>query len=223
MDILYLGGRGSSSSEDLADGPTPGGGGGKLWGQPNTPQVPPAPTIAGQIGTQGKPLSPDKAMERANPDRQAIDAMSYSDYTENCQRCVIAYELNRRGYNVEAESTFQRDPMPMGDNLLSTFKGARRQNVGATTTAKVNKNIDGKLENGNRAIVFVSSGRGGHVFNVEKKNGKLHYYDAQTNTKYDPARVFNHVNRREVGIARVDNLSLTDNVRQMVRKSRTNR
>ena len=61
------------------------------------------------------------------------------------------------------------------------------------------------------------------MFNVEKRGGKLHYYDAQTNTKYDPARVFNHVTKSDVSIARVDNLKLTDNVRQMARKSRVNR
>ena len=225
MYLQFFGGRGAGSG-GLADGPIPGGGGGSdaRYGQPNTPVMrPPAPTIEGQIGAQGKPISPSDAMERVNPDRNALDAMSYEDYTANCQRCVVAYELNRRGYNVEAEATFPNDPYPSGGHWMTAFEGAKREDVGATTNNKVNKNITEKMSdwgNGSRAIVSVSNGRGGHVFNVEYRNGKLNYYDAQTNTRYDPKRVFNHVNKRAVSIVRTDNLAIGDNVRDMVRKSR---
>ncbi len=222
-----MGSRGSSSS--LADGPIPGGGGGGglKYGQPNTPQMrPPAPTIEGQIGEMGKPQSPSEAMERVNPDIRALDAMDYQDYQSNCQRCVVAYELNRRGYNVEAEATFQNDPYPSGGHWKTAFNGAKDEYVGASTTAKVNKNIRDNMQNwgnGSRGVVRVSGTNGGHVFNVEYRNGKLSYYDPQHNIQYDPARVFNHVNRNTVRIVRVDNLSIADNVRDMVRKSRTAR
>lgn len=225
-NLQFFGGRGSSSGGGLSDGPTPGGGGGSnaRWGQPNTPQMrPPAPTIEGQIGTQGKPQSPTEAMKRVNPDRRAPEGTSYEDYTANCQRCVVAYELNRRGYNVEAEATYQNDPYPVGGKWKSAFNGAKSENVGATTNNKVNNNIKDKMSdwgNGSRAIVQVNNGRGGHVFNVEYRNKKLSYYDAQTNERYDPKRVFNHVNKRDVNIVRVDNLTLNDDVRNMVRKSR---
>lgn len=225
LNLQFFGGRGAGSG-GLEDGPTPGGGGGSnaKYGQPHTPQMrPPAPTIEGQIGVQGKPLSPTDAMERVNPDRRALDAMDYEDYTSNCQRCVVAYELNRRGYNVEAEATWQNDPYPYGGHWMTAFVGAKRESVGATTNNKVNSNIEGKMSkwgNGSRAIVSVSNGRGGHVFNVEYRNGKLNYYDAQTNSRYDPKRVFNHVNKKAVTIVRTDNLKIGDNVRDMVRKSR---
>lgn len=223
-----MGGRGSSSSSGLQDGPIPGGGGGNgaQYGQPNTPQVPPAPTITGQIGSLGAPQSPAQSMKKANPDIKAVDAMSYEDYQSNCQRCVIAYELNRRGYNVEAEATYRNDPYPRGGQWMTAFKGARSESVGATTNAKVNKNIESKMSgwgDGSRAIVRVNNSRGGHVFNVEYRNGKLNYYDPQHNIRYDPKRVFNHVDKTNVAIVRTDNLSLGDNVRNMVRKSRTPR
>lgn len=224
LNLQLFGGRGAGSG-GLEDGPIPGGGGGAdaRYGQPHTPQMrPPAPTIEGQIGQKGKPQSPQEAMERVNPDIKAVDAMSYEDYTSNCQRCVVAYELNRRGYNVEAESTFQNDPYPRG-RWLTAFEGATQESVGATTNNKVNKNITEKMSdwgNGSRAIVSVQNGRGGHVFNVEYRNGKLNYYDAQTNSRYDPKRVFNHVNKQRVMITRTDNLPIGDNVRDMVRKSR---
>lgn len=225
-----MGGRGSSSSNGLSDGPIPGGGGSggnKKYGQPNTPQMrPPAPTIEGQIGDKMKPQSPIEAMRKVNPDIKAIDAMDYEDYQSNCQRCVVAYELNRRGYNVEAEATGRNDPYPHGDFYLTAFKGAKLENVGARTTLGVNSNILDKMSkwgDGSRAIVAVSSGDKGHVFNVEYRKGKLYYYDAQHELRYDVARVFNHVTKRDVQIARVDNLAIGDNVRDMVRKSRSGR
>lgn len=228
VNLQFFGGRGASSG-GLSDGPTPGGGGGRnaKYGQPNTPQMrPPAPTIQGQIGEQGKPQTPAEAMKRTNPDINAVDAMSYEDYTSNCQRCVVAYELNRRGYNVEAESTWNNDPYPRAGHWMTAFDGAKRESVGATTNNKVNSNIQNKMSNwgnGSRAVVAVNNSSGGHVFNVEYTGGKLRYYDAQTNTRYDPKRVFNHVNKQNVSIVRVDNLKIGDNVRDMVRKSRTAR
>lgn len=228
-NLQFFGGRGAGSGE-LADGPIPGGGGGNgnlRYGQPNTPVMrPPAPTIRGQIGAKGEPQTPAEAMERTNPDRRAVDGMSYEDYTSNCQRCVIAYELNRRGYNVEAEATYENDPYPNGGYWKTAFQGATTTNVGATTTNKVNTNIKDEMSgwgNGSRAVVSVQNGRGGHVFNVEYHNGRLSYYDAQTNTRYDPKRVFDHVNRQAVSITRVDNLKIADNVRDLVRKSRVAR
>lgn len=221
-----MGGRGARSS--LQNGPTPGSGSGKKqYGQPNTPQMrPPAPTIRGQIGDKGKPQSPLSAMKRVNPDIKAVDAMNYADYQENCQRCVIAYELNRRGYNVEAEATGSNDTYPFGERWMTAFKGAKSEGVGATTTAKVNKNIIGKMSawgERSRGIVRISQGRYGHVFNVEYRGGKLYYYDAQHNVRYDPARVFDNCNRSTVRVVRVDNLPIAKNVQDLVRKSRISR
>ena len=212
----------------LQDGPTPGGGNGeKKYGQPNTPQMrPPAPTIRGQIGDKREPQSPLEAMRGVNPDINAVDSMEYEDYRANCQRCVIAYELNRRGYNVEAEATSSDDTYPWGGRWKTAFKGAKTEGVGANTNEKVNDNIKDKMSiwgNNSRAIVEVHSGRTGHVFNVEYRNGKLYYYDAQHNVRYDPARVFDHVIKSDVKITRVDNLDIAPNVKDLVRKSRKGR
>lgn len=49
------------------------------------------------LGGQGTPLSITDALKGANP-RFAKG----TQYAVNCQRCVQAYELRRRGYNVEA-------------------------------------------------------------------------------------------------------------------------
>lgn len=222
-----MGGRGTYGP--LEDGPTPGGGGNdsKKYGQPNTPQMrPPAPTIRGQIGDKGEPQSPMDAMKRVNPDIKALDAMDYADYQENCQRCVIAYELNRRGYNVEAEATGSSDPYPYGGHWKTAFKGAKSVNVGGRTTADINNNITDKMSswgNNTRAVVVIEGSKGGHAFSVEYRNGKLYYYDPQHNIRYDPKRVFDHCTKSSVEIVRVDNLAIGENVKDMVRKSRSKR
>lgn len=214
-----MGGRGASG--DLHDGPSGGGNNPeKKYGQPGTPQVPPTASIRGQIGEKGKPVQAGVAIKKVNPNINS----KYADYSENCQRCVVAYELNRRGYKVEAESTYKSDPYPKGNNWTKAFKNAKLESVGAGTTAKVNEKITQKMKGwgeGSRGIVRVNYNKtSGHVFNVEYRNGKLHYYDAQVGIRYDPKKVFNHVVKSNVQIMRSDNLALNGDVTKMVRKRR---
>lgn len=215
-----MGGRGAGSGLGLSDGPRGGNNKGDIqWIQPDTPQMrPPAPTIKGQIGDKGAAISPTEAATSVNPFRNP----EYGDYSMNCQRCVVAYELNRRGYKVEAEASYDRDPYPQGNHWMSAFKGGKMVDVGATTTNAVNNKILSNMKtwgNGSRGIVAVDYGGGeGHVFNVEYRGGKLQYYDGQTGERYNPKTVFDHVKRRNVQVMRSDNLELSDNVRDMVRK-----
>lgn len=52
----------------------------------------------------GKPMSIDKAdRKNANPKYQTLVNGSFRPYTSNCQTCVVAYELRKRGYDVEAK------------------------------------------------------------------------------------------------------------------------
>ena len=124
---------------------------------------------------------------------------------------------------MEAEATSKDDTYPTGDRWLSAFKGGKLEGVGARSTAGVNKNILTRMDswgNGSRAIVKVTypRQRTGHVFNVEYRQGKLHYYDAQTGVVYRNQTVFDHVVKGNVQIVRTDNLDIADNVRDMVRK-----
>ena len=52
----------------------------------------------------GKPMSIDRAdRKHANPKFQTLVDGSFRPYTSNCQTCVVAYELRKRGYDVEAK------------------------------------------------------------------------------------------------------------------------
>ena len=59
------------------------------------------------LGKQGKPKTPEEALANANAANYNKDRA----YQINCQRVVWAYELQRRGYDVEA--------LPNNDNLGS--------------------------------------------------------------------------------------------------------
>lgn len=217
LNLQFFGGRGASAG----DGGTPGGAGdlnsswtgnvgGRVYG-----------TAAEALGAKGSPKGIENATLKANPNYNP----EYSEYSENCQRCVIAYEARRRGYDVVAHPTYQGDTMSMGDNYLSNFSGYKKENVGATTRSKVLSNVESKMAgygDGARGIIEVqwSGASFGHVFNVEQKNGKTMFRDAQTGKFYQPKNVFQKVKPSSVRLTRVDNLDFTDVVAQSVTKDR---
>lgn len=101
-----MGGRGASGLKQLSGG---GGASGKgSWStSPNTKSP---DTLREALGTKGRAMSITKAAEGANPYYNG----NYREFSENCQRCVVAYEARRRGYNVVAQPTYQGDQLPYG-------------------------------------------------------------------------------------------------------------
>jgi hypothetical protein len=91
---------------------------------------------------QGKPMTHAEANEhRANPNftKGVRDA-----YSLNCQSCVVAYELRRRGYDVEARS---RDAggdtaTRLAHNEALAWKTIDGESVTAKTVAGMQRSID---------------------------------------------------------------------------------
>lgn len=133
------------------------------------------------------PLSPELSFSDANPNYD-----KGWEYQENCQRCVWAYELRRRGYDVEALPTFQGDTLPKHGNWRDLgglgrdyydWIGMDNHNVTRQTKAINDKMIE--WGDGSRAIVSIAwKGRNktntGHVFNIENIGGKVRAFDAQS-------------------------------------------
>ena len=217
-----MGGRGASSESR----PSAGGSGQDRfspYGVGDT--VPGAGGLKQSIGTKGKPYSIDNALKNVNPNH----SYAYSEYSENCQRCVVAYELRRRGYNVTALPTYQGDTMPQGnirghgnDRWQMAFKGAKQIKVGASTPKKTQSNLEAKMRSfgkGSRAVVRIP----GHVFNCENVNGKIVYVEAQTGKRYTSKNVFANLSSsqtKSVSIIRTDNLRISDRARQLVKKAK---
>lgn len=215
-----MGGRGASSTSR----PNAGGSGqGKFSPYGVGDVIPGAGGLKTAIGSKGKPYSIDNALKNVNPNH----SYSYSDFSENCQRCVVAYELRRRGYNVTALPTYQGDTLPVVNGFGNgrwqmAFKGAKTIRVGSSSQSKTQQNLERQMRafgNGSRAVVRIP----GHVFNVENRNGRITYVDAQVGIRYTSKDVFANLSSsqsRNVSIIRTDNLRISDRARHLVRQAK---
>lgn len=127
------------------------------------------------------------------------------EWTENCQRCVPAYELRRRGYQVKAKPR-----KPMADHLarhpfdvwedpeVFSCKGSGREEVEAYMS---------RWGDGARAQVTVvwNGVSSGHTFMAEQRGDTTYFYDPQSGSG-DVEYYFEHVQQGSTRIARVDNL-----------------
>ena len=224
IDLQLFGGRGSSSGGGGLPTATPNGSASSSGGKwSNAPNVQSPETLREALGQKGKPMSMVDAVKGANPYYDG----TYKEFSENCQRAVVAYEARRRGYNVTAQPTFQGDTLPQSSvngkgngRWQGAFQNAKRESVGAKDAQTVHKNIEAKMKeygDGSRAIVRIEWKNGeGHVFNVERKNGKTHYVDAQIGAKYDPSQLFTQVKPQATSIVRTDNLKFSDRMKKSV-------
>lgn len=215
-----MGGRGSSYN--TGNRPTAGGGGGGAdnfspfgVGQ----QIPGVGGLKEAIGEKGRPYSIDNALKETNPNH----SYSYSEYSENCQRCVVAYELRRRGYDVTALPTYKGDTLPVvnaygNGRWQMAFRGARPVKVGSSNPKTAQQNLERKMQSygsGSRGVVRIP----GHVFNVENVRGKIRYVEAQTGIKYDSRNVFSLMSGKQtsnIQLIRTDNLRISDRARNLV-------
>lgn len=184
-------------------------------------------TLKQALGVKGEPESIASAMRNANPHY----SREYSEYSENCQRAVVAYELRRRGYKVSAQPTYKGDKVGeiayvdrkngiYKSRWTRAFSNAKTEYVGAGTGQKMIAKVDGKMAeygNGSRAVLQVMWRNGGaHVFNLERQNGKTLYIDAQRNKRYTAAEIQKRAKPGSVNIVRTDNLRISDRAKDSV-------
>lgn len=161
--------------------------------------------VSETLGTpQGKPMTFVEANElRGNPHYEAGTA---SGYTVNCQCAVVANELRRRGFDVEAlPNTWAKDSIPYMlsrqtelawidpatgempkkvacNKVEYALKGWKVQRKGLPIK-EITANIDEATKQpGRYHLDFTWKGKGeGHIITVERlEDGKLRFYDPQT-------------------------------------------
>lgn len=149
---------------------------------------------------RGKPMTHEEAdSKRPNP-------MYESNYLYriNCQVCVLAYEMRRRGYNVEATAfrSFDKTFKDLEYDPGSAFIGMRartmyffptkeeeKESEGFYTVAKSFKRVYKAIKSGGRYYMDIEwRDGGGHVVVVEKIKGKLRVYDPQDGSTYVGAK-----------------------------------
>ena len=208
---------------------------GSVWTGNLNPYTP--ETLKEALGEKGKPFGIADSVVKTNPHFNP----GTSEFSENCQRCVVAYELRRRGYDVTALPTYKGDVLPRvayHDSKRGTwegrwkgaFKGAKTLNVGvrgnnSSAEQKVINNIEQKMKDfgsGSRGVVQIFyRGGGGHVFNVENVGGQIRYMEAQTGQAKNISQTMSRVDTSSVNLVRTDNLHISDRAKKFVtRKGR---
>lgn len=189
-------------------------------------------TLKSALGTKGAAKTMGDAMLSTNPYYND----DYREYSENCQRVVVAYEARRRGYDVTAQPTYKGDTLnrvAYSDDKagvdrgrwMGAFQGANPVNVSSKklgeagereVMSKINNQM-AKYGEGSRGVVQIFyKGGGGHVFNVERKNGKTQWIEAQVGKVKDINNVMHSVRTGRVALVRTDNLKFSDRAKKFV-------
>lgn len=115
-------------------------------------------------------------------------------YRINCQRCVPAYEMRRRGYKVTAL------PMPESNDHELKFgiprdiflnddgKPSEGERLKAGSNARVTAELMKKMQVGERGTLtwgWAGRGNDGHIINVERTKEGLQFVDAQNDIVTD--------------------------------------
>lgn len=153
----------------------------------------------------------------------------------NCQRCVGAYEMRRRGYDVTAKPRPMVSGRPDPSDELPyrnsaggwphMFDGATLESCASNSGEGTRKKADALMASygdGARAIVRVEwqkrYGGGGHVFIAERRSGKTVFVDPQ-NGSPDCSDYFKRVKKNGTYCMRVDDRPFTDLMREAVQES----
>lgn len=157
------------------------------------------------LGAKGQPMSPEDAASGTNP--------NYGNGREwglNCQRCVIAYEMRRRGYDVEAQARKMNGTDTVAenwDNLMTGMRGNYTPVTGRNQPQKM-ANQMASYGDGARAVVYVKwKGRNSaHVFIAEQIDGVTHFIDPQAGKTIDVDHYMSMASPKYTRMYRVDNL-----------------
>lgn len=168
-------------------------------------------SITQKFGKQGKPRTMQQALNDVNPNYN-----KGKEYKINCQRCAPTYEMQRRGYDVEALPYITKGKDKYASQWQHTFKNQKWDGNLGNRNAVVKKNIENKMKgygDNSRAIVYVEWKSGSaHVFNVEQIKGKTQAVDAQVGTKINLFDYLKDSKPSRTMISRVDNLDINENV-----------
>lgn len=152
-------------------------------------------------------------LEGTNPNYQ--DAPEWRD---NCQRCVPAYELRRRGNEITAR------PSTYGSSHLSyrpfdVWEGADVQSSAGNGESAIQSSM-ASWGDGSRAQVVVywnSPLGGGHTFMAEQRNGATVFFDPQTGNS-DCSSYFNRLIDGHTQFCQIDNLQFTPHIEECYRE-----
>ncbi len=193
----------------------------------NALYFPPNKSLGEAIGKRQGEISIKEATREVNSKRYSPN---HAEFSQNCQRCVVAYELNRRGYKVMAEPTHKGDKwnkaLVKNGNEYQMWRGAFRHaktiKIQARNSNQAVTNIKNQMKafgDGSRGVISVEwkQGGSGHVFNVENRKGHILFIDAQSGKEYTQRNLFENAKVSQIRLTRTDNLRISERCKEFVR------
>jgi hypothetical protein len=144
-------------------------------------------TLAGSAEKRAVKRFEDKLandLRKVNPKFKPPDPA----YSANCTHVVQAFEMRRRGMDVEA-TALPKKFWPNGGRPLSDVETAWGRTFKPATQTEIEQAFK-QAGPGSRGVVYIKwNGPGAHVFNVENVGGKVRFVDGQ-NGAADVANYF---------------------------------
>lgn len=156
----------------------------------------------------------DKSLKECNPNYELGN-----EWKVNCQRCVPAYEMRRRGYDV----TVLPKPREIKNTDLSyapfsVWEKPQIINCSENGKADIESNMAQWGDGARAQIVVEWKGiNSGHTFIAEQIAGETRYFDPQSGSK-DVSDYFSHVEKGSVKVCRIDKLDVTEKIFDCCRK-----
>lgn len=144
----------------------------------------------------------DENIQATNPNYNLGEA-----FQMNCQKCVPAYEMRMRGYDVTTRPTFDLNTDGFAQNhWKEVFEGAVFEgNFFGSGKEDIIKKMK-SFGDGSRSEIYVVFGNGtAHVFVAENRNGEIYFLDPQTG-EIDVEYYFENVKNGLTQLLRIDNL-----------------
>ena len=163
------------------------------------------------LGVQGKTFSIEDSLKWANP-----KYVRGTQYGVNCQRCVQAYELRRRGYDVEALPKPKKNNTIIWGNECFVDSSGNTPSFTFNQSEKAIRNTLANAPDGSRHIIYTAwkNSKSAHVFIAEKENGIIRYIDPQSNMD-DVEYYFSLAKKNKFGILRVDDKDITTDISKL--------
>ena len=141
---------------------------------------------------------------------QSLELTNPNGYTDNCQRCVPAYEMRRRGYAVIASDAPKN---ALDDNIglydyKKVFVGAEWKTCEGTGKDEIVEFMK-TCGDGARVEIAIKTKNFAHVFIAEKTADTILFIDPQRNIEH-VERYFDSVILGTTEFCRIDNLEFSN-------------
>lgn len=156
----------------------------------------------------------DEALKAVNP-----NFAKGLEWQKNCQRCVYAYEMQRRGYDVEALPRILNGNDDAARQWAKVMEGQTWDKFTSHNTISQMLQKMSEYGDGARAVVYVAwkGHKSAHVFIAEQEGIGTVFLDPQTGHYVDINHYMQYAIKGQTKLSRIDHLKPTDLITKYVK------